>query len=174
MTSSTAQDFIANHFSFEFIEKSKRRSVSILNTLYYDFSIAKHNQSQSIPTEEFNLVNLEGKFPSIGTSELINTFLHNREFTENEVLYLTISFLSSTRFQNLIDTIRMYDETQFNEDILSVLIAKHITKQLPHYLFDYLHSSIIRFCGEFDISNGHIENIYFKSIQDYYSLLLIE
>lgn len=175
MTKSTAQDYIEKNFSLEFIEKAKRNTIVILNTLYYDFSIAKRIQNQSSPTEEFTSVHFDNGDTSIGTSELINDFLHNRKFDENEILYLTISFIASSRFQNLIDNIMLYEiEEEFDHDILAVLLEKHIIKELPLYLFDYLHASIIRFCGEFDISTGWIDNEHFESMQEHYSTLLVK
>ncbi|WP_143824818.1 hypothetical protein [Myroides sp. N17-2] len=172
MTKSTAQAFIEKNFSLDFIEKAKKQTIVILNTLYYDFSIKKYEELQSIPTDDFNTVNCDDGYPSEDTSELINTFLHNRKFDENEILYLTISFITSSRFQNLIDNITIYDNEEFDHDLLEVLLAKHVSKQLPLYLFDYLRASVIKFCSEFDMSDGLIENEHFEDMQEYYSFLL--
>lgn len=174
MNQSNARSFIEQQFSIEFIEKAKMETFLILGQLYNDFSIDITKEDFSIPTEDFRIVNLCNGTRNMEVSELISDFLHSRDFTENEVLYITISFISNPKFQSFIETIRQHDEEEFEEEILKILVAKHIYKQLPLYVLDYLHASIIRFCSEFDISDDHIDNDTFDNMKTHYSSLLIK
>lgn len=173
MTQPNAPDFIEQHFSIEFIEKAKMQTFFIFGALYTDFSIACLGDQNCIPTEDFLLVNLCKEESNTEASEIIYHFIHNRDFTENEVLYLTLSFLSNPKFQEFINLIRRYDQEAFDEEILKIFIGKHICKQLPLYLLDYIHSSIIRFCKEFNLIDGKIDTDTFDNIKTQYSAILV-
>ncbi|MGL5274685.1 hypothetical protein [Myroides sp.] len=173
MTQPNAPDFIEQHFSIEFIEKARMQTLLILGSLYTDFSIDTELDNHYKPTDDFVLANLCNGTNNPQVSELISNFIRNKNWSENEVLYLTIAFISNPKFQAFIDNIRLYDEEEFGEEILRVLLSKHITKELPLYVFNYIHASILRFCSEFDLSDGLIDTDTFDNMKTHYSSLLI-
>lgn len=162
MTATITHNFIGKNFSPEFIEKAKEQTITILNTLFFDFSIAEYGQDQSGPTQLFSVVNYANGYSNYELSRSIRDYLYNREFTENDILYLTITFISSNVFQDIIDNHEIENEEDFDPYILDIILSKHLLRELPPFLMDYLESTIIRFSSEFDISDGYIDNIFFE------------
>ncbi|WP_010253309.1 hypothetical protein [Myroides injenensis] len=168
MTTSITLDFIGKNFSPEFIEKAKEQTITILHALFFDFSIAEYDQDQSTPTQLFSVANYANGYSNYELSRSIRGYLYDREFTENEILYLTISFISSKVFQDIVDNHEIENEEDFDPYILDIILSKHLLRELPPFLMDYLESTILRFSSEFDISDGYIDNIYFEEKQVYY------